>query len=196
MTASLIYLHGFISSPQSHKAVLMGDYLRRHHPDINYQVPALGDTPDQAIARAEIALDRCLQTGAGPVALMGSSQGGFLATVLAERHRLGAVLINPVVNPQRLATHFLGRHVNPYTGSQFSLDHSHLALLAQLAVPQLQQPARYWVLLQQGDETLDYRQAEDFYRHSRLTVEAGGDHSFQGFERYLPEVVEFLGLLG
>jgi predicted esterase YcpF (UPF0227 family) len=53
-------------------------------------------------------------------------------------------------------------------------------------------PSRYWLLLQRGDEVLDYREAVAFYAGCRQTVEAGGDHQFQGFERHLPGVAAFL----
>lgn len=195
MSAALIYLHGFISSPQSHKAVQLGDYLQRHHPAVCYQVPALGDTPDQAYERGEKAVADSLARF-DTVALIGSSMGGFLATVLAERFGLRAVLINPVVRPQNLVDKFIGEHHNPYTGSRFCLDSGHVDILTALYLPEMARPQHYWALLQQGDETLDYRWAEAYYQASKLTVEPGGDHSFQGFERYFPQVVEFLGLVG
>ena len=47
--------------------------------------------------------------------------GGFFATVLAERYRLPAVLVNPAVQPHTFAEHFIGEHHNPYTGVDFSL---------------------------------------------------------------------------
>jgi predicted esterase YcpF (UPF0227 family) len=57
------------------------------------------------------------------------------------------------------------------------------------------QPQRldnYWLLVQTGDETLDYRQAVKKYAGCKQTVEEGGDHAFQGFERYLESGLEFL----
>ena len=50
------------------------------------------------------------------------------------------------------------------------------------------------MLLQTGDEVLDYRLAESRYSGCRMTIEQGGDHSFQHFERPLPAIIEFLGL--
>ena len=51
-------------------------------------------------------------------------------------------------------------------------------------------------MVQEGDETLDYRLAVDAYAGSKQLVEPGGDHSFVGFERHLPAIVEFLGVAG
>lgn len=42
------------------------------------------------------------------------------------------------------------------------------------------------------DETLDYRLAVEKYAGCRKTVEEGGNHAFQGFERHISAAVEFL----
>src|SRR5690606_26360090 len=44
-----------------------------------------------------------------------------------------------------------------------------------------------------GDETLDYRQAEAWYRGCALRIQPGGDHSYQGFARQLPAQFAFAG---
>ncbi|RMQ07376.1 putative esterase, partial [Pseudomonas viridiflava] len=47
--------------------------------------------------------------------------------------------------------------------------------------------------MQTGDETLDYRRAEKFYRACALRIQAGGDHSFQGFAEQMPALLSFAG---
>lgn len=195
MPAALIYLHGFLSSPESIKATQTQQYLAEHHPDVICHIPALANNPGEALARAENLVRECLQTNCAPIALVGSSLGGFMATVLAERYGLSAALVNPAVSPHLLVAHFLGDHINPYTGVAFHIDDSDVADLEVMA-PAAIAPERYRVLLQTADETLDYRLAEQYYAGATMTVEEGGDHSFQGFDAYLPDIVEFLGLLG
>ena len=51
--------------------------------------------------------------------------------------------------------------------------------------------SRYQVWLQTGDETLDYRDAERYYRACALRIQAGGDHGFQGFTEHLPALFAF-----
>ncbi len=189
---SLIYLHGFLSGPGTVKAQALGDYLRAQNMAVTYRVPALPEEPDRALAAAETVLREELAAGPAPIGLIGSSMGGFYATILAERYGLRAVLINPAVQPHRHIHQYLGEIVNPYSGRRFTLDQSHVNALAamQPAVPA--HPERLWLLAQTGDEVLDYREAVAFYAGCRQTVEPGGDHRFQGFERYLPDLIKFL----
>ena len=64
-------------------------------------------------------------------------------------------------------------------------------LKAQVSRPT---PGRYWLLLEMGDEVLDYRQAQDFYAGCRQTVLEGGDHGFASFAEFVPQIIEFAGL--
>lgn len=150
-TPRLIYLHGFLSSPLSAKAQQLGRYLAEREPELEYVVPALPEQPQLALAAAGHAVAQALADGRVP-ALIGSSMGGFYATVLAERHALRTVLINPSVRPQlRLAAYF-GENRNPYSGHRFVLDETDAAALTEMAPRVLARPANYWLLAQSGDE--------------------------------------------
>ncbi len=48
--------------------------------------------------------------------------------------------------------------------------------------------------MQTGDETLDYRHAQQYYRACALRIQAGGDHSFQGFAQQLLALLSFAGI--
>jgi predicted esterase YcpF (UPF0227 family) len=194
VSLTLIYLHGFLSSPLAAKATLTRDWLARHSPTIAFGVPALPDSPQAALAAAEAAVLAALARG--PVGLIGSSMGGFHATILAERFGLRAVLVNPSAKPHlRIDRYFShdgkGEQTNPYTGERFTLDGNDARWLEN-ALPTTIDPSRYWLLTQTGDEVLDYREAVAYYAGCRQTIEPGGNHQFVGFERYLPEVVRFL----
>jgi len=128
------------------------------------------------------------------VAVAGSSLGGFYATVLAEQYGCRAVLINPAVRPQLLLQKYIGENVNYYTDEHWQFDSTHVEQLRQLDVEHISQPDRYLLMLQTGDETLDYRDAEAKYVGCPAIVEQGGDHSFAGFERHIPRMLEFCGI--
>ena len=188
---TLIYLHGFESSGRSRKASQMGDYLRLARPDIHYLTPTLPDTPLAAWQAIDALVTPLLDE---PLAVLGSSLGGFWSTVLASRYAVPAVVINPAVHPQQLLRHFIGARRNPYTGVQYELSAAHMAELVSLDPPAPDTRSRIWLLQQEGDEVLDYRVALDYYQACRITREAGGNHAFCGFERYCAQIVEFLQL--
>jgi predicted esterase YcpF (UPF0227 family) len=144
-------------------------------------------SPRQAIETVEDVLARSPKTPT----LVGSSLGGYYATYLAEKHDLRAILINPAVVPHKTLARFVGVQTNVYTGETFEFTREHLTELEQLNVPQLSRPERFWLLVETGDEVLDYRQAVQKYAGARQTVIEGGDHSFQHFPDYLDAIVEF-----
>ena len=78
-------------------------------------------------------------------------------------------------------------------GESWELTHDHVDALAELEVPAPQDPQRIQVWLQTGDETLDYKRAQTFYRACALRIEAGGDHSFQGFAEKMPTLLSIAG---
>lgn len=182
--SAIVYLHGFLSSPASAKATQLGDYLRRHAPALAYAVPALPPRPARAI---EAALEAVGAMSGEPL-LVGSSLGGFYATVLAERLGCCAVVINPAVHPQRLLSGYQGPQRNPYTGETFEVTQSHLQELQALDPPRITRPERYWLLAETGDEVLDYREAVAYYAGARQDVAEGGDHTLKGFAAFLPGI--------
>lgn len=185
----VIYLHGFLSSPQSQKACQTRDYVKQHYPNVVFEVPALDNHPKPAIARIEGIIQRY---PGKQFRFVGSSLGGYLASYMMEEHGGKAVIINPAVKPFELLSDYIGKHVNPYTNVAFELAENHISDLILFDTPHITCPQNYWVLLQTGDETLDYRQAEVKYQGAKMTIEQGGDHSFQHFERFLPEIFRFL----
>ncbi|MNZ48267.1 esterase YqiA [compost metagenome] len=185
---TLIYLHGFNSSPLSLKARELQSAFARCGLGERLRVPALHHDPRQAIAQLEAEI-----AAAERPVLVGSSLGGYYATFLAERHGLKALLINPAVRVQRYFADYLGPQQNHYSGERWELTGEHIAALAALEVPPPQDPARFHVWLQTGDETLDYREAADYYRHCTLDIQSGGDHGYQGFAARLPELFAFAG---
>ena len=54
-------------------------------------------------------------------------------------------------------------------------------------------PGRYWLLQEEGDEVLDWREMQAAYGHDQLRLIEGSDHALSDFDLYLPEVLGFLG---
>lgn len=144
------------------------------------------------MAVAEAELQRLLEEHPNtPVLIIGSSLGGYYATWLAEHYPCSAALINPAVRPFDLFANYLGPNTHFHTGEVHHLETEHIDQLRRFYCPQLQYPQRCLLLLQTGDETLDYRQAAHYYRNSPAWLEGGGDHSFVNFVQRLPMLMQF-----
>lgn len=186
---SILFLHGFRSSPQSWKAQLLGAELAARGRADAWRCPQLSHDPVQAVARAEAEI----AAAGGRVTLVGSSLGGYYATWLAEKHDLRAVLVNPAVVAPLSLTPYLGTQTWLHGGGSFEFTAAHVAALRALEVP-VPTPQRYLLLLEQGDEVLDWRDAATRYAGAARVILPGGDHSFTRFPDYIGQILEFAGL--
>lgn len=153
-----------------------------------FHCPTLSHDPEIAMAQAESILSRC-----GPATIVGSSLGGYYATSLAERHCLKAVLVNPAVVAPLSLEAYLGPQTHLYSGETFEFTAEHIVALRRLEAPAIT-PAHYWLLVEEGDEVLDFHLAVKRYAGARQTVLPGGDHSFTRFPDFVPQIIEFAGL--
>lgn len=187
----LIYLHGFNSAPASHKAQMLQADMARRGIAHAYRCPALPPRPLEAIALIEEEIARA---GDAPVTLVGSSLGGFYATYLAERHDLRAVLLNPAVRPQTELEAYIGPQRNLYTGATYELTREHVEQWRSLRVEHID-PRRYLLIVETGDEVLDYRLAVDKYAGAQQIVVPGGDHALRSFGEHIPAILRFAELI-
>jgi predicted esterase YcpF (UPF0227 family) len=189
----LIYLHGFNSSPDSYKSRALHAYMGEKGLLDQLISPALPPVPEDAIRMLVDLYESNRQHG--DVAVAGSSLGGFYATCLAEQFSCKAVLINPAVRPHELLKKYLGENTNYYTSEHWILDETHIKQLRELDVDTITHPERYLLMLQKGDETLDYQQALRKYNDCPRVLEEGGDHSFAGFENHIADILKFCGII-
>ena len=185
----LLYLHGFNSSPESHKALLVKQYLREKHCEDVLLCPQIPVIPEDAKIFLERLVDETLKDYS--VSFVGSSLGGYYATYLAEKYSGIAVLVNPSVRPYETLAAHLGENKFYFEGGSWDFNESHIEQLRAMDVANVTSSERYLVLLQTGDETLDYRQAEKKYKNCQCIIEQGGDHGFAGFERFIPQIMQF-----
>ena len=186
----IVYLHGFNSSPQSSKAQTLKRYLDGRGKGDEFSCPQLPPLPDLAVRRIEAELQRFQGR---KITLVGSSLGGFYATWLAEKRNLRAVLINPAIDPHVGLRAFLGPQQTYHGGESYELTEEHLRQWEKLFLAQVH-PERYLLLVETGDEVLDYRAAVAKYRGARQIVVRGGDHTLASFPTHIPAIMEFAGI--
>ena len=187
--AMLLYLHGFNSSPESKKALQTRDWCAENAAELTFVCPALPPFAESAMGILRSLIEKQLPE---PVYLIGSSMGGFFATCLAEQYSLRAVLINPAVSPGRGLHKWLGENSNYMTGEKWVFEPRHIDQYLALDPSEIRYKNNYLVLLQSGDEVLDYRDAEQRYQGCKIILESGGDHSFIDYHRHLETIHQFL----
>lgn len=188
----ILYLHGFRSAPASHKARALARRMRERGLGEAFWCEQLPHVPLEAVALIERAIGHARERFPEHTpTLVGSSLGGFYATQLAERHDLAAVLVNPAVVAPISLEQWIGELDNFYTGERFMFTHEHVAQLRALDVATITRPERYWLLAEQGDEVLDYRDAVEKYGGARQSVLQGGNHGFSRWDAYLDDIIDF-----
>lgn len=194
VTPTIVYLHGFRSSPASVKATQFRQAVEMLPIAVRPQlhVPDLQNRPSAAIAQVADWVAQCANTA--DLTFVGSSLGGYYATHLAERFGARAAMINPAVRPYEDLMPYVGLQTNMYSGETFVVTPAHFAELAALQVGRITRPGRYLLLVQTGDEVLDWREAVAFYAGAWQHVEGGGDHAFQRFAAQIPVVLRFAGV--
>jgi uncharacterized protein len=183
----IVYLHGFNSSPQSHKAQVLKRFMEERGLGHEYACPALPVSAHEALR----VIERTAK-GREPTCYLGSSLGGFYATHMVEKHGGKAVLVNPAIDPHVGLRAYLGPQKNLYTGEPYELTERHLEEWRALFVPKVS-PERYLLLVETGDEVLDYRRAVSRYAGAAQCVVEGGDHSLQSFPDHLSRILAFAG---
>ncbi|WP_394182547.1 YqiA/YcfP family alpha/beta fold hydrolase [Marinomonas posidonica] len=190
--AVLIYIHGFNSSERSHKANVLKQAAHSFHVEQAFISPRLSWQPKVAIQQLEALIEDNLSQG---VTLIGSSLGGFYATYLTEKYGIKSILVNPAMQAPILLKDYLGPQRNPYTHDEYKLTNEHMAELEALVVT-APTSHHYWLMVQEGDEVLDYRAAlHAFPNVAKLTHEKGGDHSFTDFQRFSTDIFRFAEII-
>jgi len=188
-TQKILYLHGFNSSPQSHKAQLISQYMQQRQCAEQLLCPQIPAIPEQARLFLEQLVEQTLENH--QLNFIGSSLGGYYATYLAEKYSGKVTLINPSVKPYETLKACLGENKFYFDDACWEFNESHIVQLEAMNTEQISEAQRYLVLLQTGDETLDYREAKVKYKNTECIIEQGGDHSFVELERFIPKIMQF-----
>jgi hypothetical protein len=180
-----IYLHGFNSSGESAK----GRYFEQQFSEFKVHRPSYPTDPDNAISFLSDFNNKHIEPGQKTL-LIGSSLGGYYAQYLSRQFHTGVVMINPALTPAVTLAPYLGLQTNFYTQEQYHFGQSELNSLLRYDVPHpCDTPVPTLLLLDEGDEIIDYHYALESYRHcAECHCFAGGDHQF----RHLAEAVSLI----
>ena len=185
----ILYIHGFASSGQGAKATLFREYFKAQ--GVDFIAPSLSNVPALALDTLEQLIVSYLKLGES-VSLMGSSLGGFYSIYLSQKYNLKAVLINPSIFPYVTLSKVPSPMTNFYDGASFEWREEHYNALREYEIPDSEiEQKNFMLLLQTGDESLDYRHAAQKFKDALLDIEEGGNHSYEGIERKFKSVSDF-----
>jgi predicted esterase YcpF (UPF0227 family) len=170
----------------------MQAWMQHPRPDVHGWCPPLPPTPRDGVVGLLLGTADWPRAG---MAVVGSSLGGFYATVLAERLGCRAALINPAVEPARDLAKYIGEQTAFHDPQEhFFFRPEFVDELRELHPPAITAPERYLALVATGDEVLDWREMAARYAQCRLHVIPGSDHALSDFDAHLPRLLAFLGL--
>ena len=181
----IIFIHGFGSSGFSFKADKARDYFE---PKEAVLAPSLSYVPILAIKTLEEIIEYGLKQGR--VSLIGSSLGGYYAHYLSNKYNIKAVLVNPALNADIRLSQESGMATNYYDLSKFEWSSSHIEQLKALKIENPNEK-NLMLMLQKGDEVINYKEALEMLPNAKIILEEGGDHIFLGFAEHLEEIEKF-----
>lgn len=183
----IIYIHGFGSHGNGSKTIALRNYCKANN--IPFIAPSLSTIPDLAIQTVEELIEAF--QAFGEVSLIGSSLGGYYTMYLSHKYALPCVLINPAVYSYKTLQRALGDSPNFYDQSRYEWTIKHLDMLKRYDV-ETYQGENALLMVQTGDEVLDYAEAVAKLPKAQMIIEEGGDHGFKEIERHFDTIVKFL----
>lgn len=162
---------------------------KKEHPLV-WACPQLPPSPAQAMRELE-ALTKDWPRDS--TAVIGSSLGGFYATVLGERMGCRIAVINPAVQPARDLARYIGEQSSFHDPEdRFFFRPEFIDEFRQMAPYPITRPERYWALIAKGDEVLNWEEMVAHYPGVDLTLLPASDHAVSDFEAYLPALMNWL----
>ena len=193
---TIIYLHGLDADPNANKAVITANHAKAL--GIDTLRPDLNCPPDDVVAKI-LAL---LQDNPNAV-LVGSSLGGYFATLLSDMTGTPAVLLNPSIRPDLSFTRFLTDNFNGQTLTDDTVIytttggwHIRYGDLAWFEKHRLtvKNADKIKVLLKMGDELLDAHATQAFFEScgADIVAQDGGDHRMSDYGEEVRLVLEWV----
>ena len=192
----VVYLHGFRSSSKSVKAQTMIDVFTQAGFGSHLWVPDLPASPAKALALIEQQVEAQLQSNPDlSLTFIGSSLGGFYATVLGEKHtQSNVVVLNPAIKPYDDLQDQIGTSKVYFTDEEIEFVPAYLGDLKAMESTSLTQPERYFLVAARDDEVLNCATMLARYEGAHQLHLQGSDHALSDFDEILPFVRLAVGL--
>tara|TARA_B100001093_G_scaffold341480_1_gene326239 strand:+ start:2531 stop:3106 length:576 start_codon:yes stop_codon:yes gene_type:complete len=190
MTKTILYLHGFASSSNSNKAKILSSYISKISSNSKLMIPNLDNNFKKAISQIELLIKNSDQ----PISFIGSSLGGYFAAYFASIENAKAILINPAIPPLKGFDEYLGENKNYSTGQKFLIEEEDIKFLRQLLTKKYLNKENTMVLMESGDDVLEYKKTSKYFEGCHIDIVFGGSHSYESMGGKLKKISNFLNI--
>ncbi|NCW38420.1 MAG: esterase [Proteobacteria bacterium] len=190
MSNTILYFHGFKSSSDSGKAQEFKKFIENKTSQTKIIIPDLKDDFKEAHKQIEGLIDK----NSPNILYMGSSLGGYYALYFAQLYKSKSVLINPAIPPLKDFEIHLGKNENYATGNKFTISKDDISYVRSLHHKKILEPKNNLILLESGDEILNYVESSSYFRGSYIDIFYGGNHSYTSIKEKFTKIKDFFDL--
>tara|TARA_Y100001970_G_scaffold275759_2_gene377429 strand:- start:41 stop:616 length:576 start_codon:yes stop_codon:yes gene_type:complete len=190
MIKTILYFHGFASSSDSDKARIIKSYISKVSKKINMITPDLSNN----FKEANNQINKLIDENKKDYVFMGSSLGGYYANFFGSINNSKVILINPAIPPLKGFEEYLGENQNYSTGEKFIVTKEDIKFLRSLEIKELNNQKNILVLLESGDEVLNFIETVKYFQGSNIDITFGGNHSYESVNTKLEKIVKFLNI--
>ena len=190
MTNTILYFHGFKSSSDSGKAQEFKKFIENKTSQTKIIIPDLKDD----FKEAHKQIENLIEKNSPNILYMGSSLGGYYALYFAQLYKSKSVLINPAIPPLKDFEIHLGKNENYATGNKFTISKDDISYVRSLHHKKILEPKNNLILLESGDEILNYVESSSYFRGSYIDIFYSGNHSYTSIKEKFTKIKDFFNL--
>ena len=188
MVKTILYFHGFASSSDSDKAKIIKKHVSKFSKKLKIFTPDLSNEFKEANSQIQKLIDE----NEKDFVFMGSSLGGYYANFYGNIYNSKVILINPAIPPLKGFEEYLGENENYSTGEKFIVTKEDIKFLRTLVAKKFSNQNNTLILLESGDDVLNYIETAKYFRGSNIDITFGGSHSYESISNKLEKIVKFL----
>ena len=188
MSKTILYFHGFASSSNSNKAKILKKYISKNYKNAEIIIPDIDNNFKLAVNQIHDLIDNAKH----PIVFIGSSLGGYYASYFSSKFKTKSVLINPAIPPLKDFEMYLGENENYSTGEKFIITPEDIRYIRKISYKKYSNAENTYVLLESGDEVLNYKETTKYFSGSYLDIIYGGSHSYESLDEKLKNIVNFI----
>ena len=128
---------------------------------------------------------------AGAVFFMIFLSPALTMRLIAEEQKLGTMELL-MTSPLKDFEMYLGENENYSTGEKFIITPEDIKYIRKMSYKKYANAENTYVLLESGDEVLNYKETATYFSGSYMDIVYGGSHSYESLDEKLKSIVNFI----